>query len=43
VVTRIGHVGLRAADLETSIAHAEQTLGLRLAARDDWTAYLRRN
>jgi len=40
MVTRIGHVGLRVVDVDASVAHAEQTLGLRLVARDEGAAYL---
>jgi catechol 2,3-dioxygenase len=40
MVSRIGHVGLRVADLERSVAFAEQVLGLRESERDGATAYL---
>lgn len=40
MVTRIGHVGLRVTDLQASIVHAERTLGLRVARREDDSAYL---
>jgi catechol 2,3-dioxygenase-like lactoylglutathione lyase family enzyme len=40
MISRIGHVGLRVPSLERSVAHAEQTLGLRVAERDGDAVYL---
>jgi catechol 2,3-dioxygenase-like lactoylglutathione lyase family enzyme len=37
---RVGHVALRVADLESSIAHAETMLGLRVSERHGDVAYL---
>ncbi len=38
MISRIGHVGLQVPDLERSVAHAEQILGLREVKRDGKTA-----
>jgi catechol 2,3-dioxygenase-like lactoylglutathione lyase family enzyme len=40
MVTRIGHVALRVTDLETSVAFAEEVLGLREAERASGISYL---
>jgi catechol 2,3-dioxygenase-like lactoylglutathione lyase family enzyme len=40
MVDRVGHVGITVTDLERSIRHAEQIMGLRLVERDGDVAYL---
>jgi catechol 2,3-dioxygenase len=39
-VLRVGHVGLRVPDLDRSVAHAVEVIGLRVSRRDDGAAYL---
>ncbi len=39
-ISRIGHVGLRVADLDRAVAHATDILGLREVERTDGSAYL---
>jgi catechol 2,3-dioxygenase-like lactoylglutathione lyase family enzyme len=40
MINRVGHVGITVTDLDRSIRHAEQIMGLRLVERDGNTAYL---
>lgn len=40
MINRIGHVGLRVVDLERSVRHAQEILGLREVERDGGTSYL---
>lgn len=43
MITRVGHLALRVADLERSVAFATEVMGLRESARDGGASYLTSN
>ena len=43
MVTRVGHIGMQVADLERSVKHAEEIMGLRVSRDDGDVVYLTAN